>query len=233
MTTDFPSVTRSDLPETTTAPPVKRASATAASRAASTVSVVSTPRARERSSALPERSHRPASAIDLGSVAAHDGRLVLFQLAKQLRAQAADADANRIEHPGLACRLGRGGRARDGFLVHGKQRAHVQIHGATCGDKRFSFVGQIDHGRRAACGKLGVRHEIDGDGVRDGSGHGVVRADVLRRLDDVFLELRLLDHVLSFATTTGALPQYGSAPVSHERCSLRQRYLDRFKGLGA
>ena len=68
--------------------------------AASTVSVVSTPRT--RSDQLPRLKTPQAGERDnLGGVAAHDGGLVLLELVYQLGAQATDAQTHRIEHPGL------------------------------------------------------------------------------------------------------------------------------------
>ena len=125
---------------------------------------------------------------------------MLLELGQQLGAQAADADSHRIEHPRLAGGLRRCRRTRNGFLVDREQRAHVQVHGAACGNQGFTLVGQINHGSRATDGELGVGHEIDGDGVGDGPGEGIVGAHVGGSFRDRCFELFLFDHILSYAT---------------------------------
>ena len=131
---------------------------------------------------------------NLGGVAAHDGGFVLLELVYQLGAQATDAQANRIEHPGLAgvvCRLGRAGNR---LLVDGEECAHVEIDGAAAGNERLALVGQIDHGGRSAHGELCVGDKVDRHRVGDGAGHRIGGANLLHGLDHLLLELFRIDH---------------------------------------
>ena len=77
---------------------------------------------------------------DLGGVAAHDGGLVGLEAAQKFGAQATDADADRVEHPGLARCVRRRGRAGKRLLVHGKQRPHVDVDGTARGDEALALV---------------------------------------------------------------------------------------------
>ena len=131
---------------------------------------------------------------NLGGVAAHDGGLVLLELVYQLGAQATDAQAHRIEHPGLAgvvCRLRRAGNR---LLVDREERAHVEIDGAAAGNERFALVGQIDHGGRSAHGELCVGDKVDRHRVGDGAGHRIGGANLLYGLDHILLKLFRINH---------------------------------------
>ena len=131
---------------------------------------------------------------NLGGVAAHDGGLVLLELVYQLGAQAADTQAHRIEHPGLAgvvCRLRRAGNR---LLVDREERAHVEIDGAAAGNERFALVGQIDHGGRSAHGELCVGDKVDRHRVGDGAGHRIGGANFLYGLDHMLLKLFRINH---------------------------------------
>ena len=108
----------------------------------------------------------------LAGVAADDGGLATLAVLQQLGAQRADSQAHRVEHPGGAGLVQGGGGCRDGLLVDGHERAHVEVHGLAAG-QLHAFVRHVDHRRAAANRQLGVGDEVDGDEVRDGGRHGV------------------------------------------------------------
>ena len=104
---------------------------------------------------------------DLRGVAAQNGRRILAHGLDEPSAQAADAHAHRVEHPGRG--RGRAGARRGGnrLLVDGHERAQVDVDGPSQGGDALALVGQIHHGRRAADGQLGVGDEALGHGVGD------------------------------------------------------------------
>ena len=105
---------------------------------------------------------------DLRGVAAQDSGGILAHSLDELGAQAADADAHRIEHPRLARPRAGARRGGNRLLVDGQQGPQVNVHGPSQGCDAFALVGQIHHGRRAADGQLGVGDEVLGHGVGDG-----------------------------------------------------------------
>ena len=137
---------------------------------------------------------------DLGGVATHDGGLVLLELVYQLGAQATDAQAHRIEHPGFAGVVCRFGRTGNRLLVDGEERAqrlfaaHVEIDGAAAGNERLALVGQIDHGGRTAYGELRVGDKVDRHRVGDGAGHRIGGANLLHGLDHILFKLFRINH---------------------------------------
>ena len=64
---------------------------------------------------------------DLRSIAAQDGRGILVHGLDELGAQAADADAHRVEHPRLARRRASARRGGNRLLVDGQQGTQVDV----------------------------------------------------------------------------------------------------------